>query len=141
MKMQNIWTSEKWQKMKKPDEQFVKDIKKYAKYVAADYNKLGLATYLKITPAGTIDLSLGADKTALGFLEIHRIFRLEAKRDLSSVCSPLIQKHLITIAGIYLLLNKYGYIKDYMPNYIMLDEIGDETIQDAQAELMNLQLI
>lgn len=141
MKMQNMVMSEKWQKMKKPNAQFVKDIKKYAKYIAADYEKLGLATYLKITPAGTIDLSLGADKTALGFLEIHRIFRLEAKRDISSICSPLIQKHVITIAGIYLLLNKYGYIKDYMPNHIMLDEIGDETIQEAQIELINLQLI
>ena len=141
MKMQNIWMSEKWQRMKSPDADFVKDIKKYAKYVAADYNKIGLATNLTITKAGTIDMTLGADKTALGFLELHKIFRVEAKHDLSIVCSPLIQKHVITIVGIYLLLQKYGYIKDYMPNYIFLDEVGDEVIQEAQAELINLQLI
>ena len=114
---------------------------KYGEYVALDYHKIGLTTYLTISASGKIELTLGTDKTALGFLEVHKILRIEPGSDISSANSPLIQKHLITITGIYLLLKKYGYIKEYMPNYIMLDEMGDETIQDAQAELINLKLL
>lgn len=141
--MQNIYMNEKWQRMDKPDKEFVNDLMKYGDYVALDYNRLGLKTYLTISSSGDIDFSTGTDKTALGFLEVYKMFRAEAKKELSTVCSPLIRKHLITIVGIYLLLEKHGYIYEQTPgpNFLFLDAAGEEVIQEAQAELINLQLI
>ena len=142
MNIKNIWLTYKW-KSKKPTKAFIKDLNKYADYVAADYKRLGLATRLSISDLGKIELAIGAD-TVLGFIDTHMILKLVPGKARSEVCSPLIRKHLINIYAIYMLLEKYGYAEniitminsDFSDNKVELD-----VIQEAQTELMNLELI
>jgi hypothetical protein len=142
MNIKNIWLTYKWQN-NKPTKAFIKDLNKYADYVAADYKRLGLATRLSVSDLGKIELAIGAD-TVLGFIDTHMILKLVPGKARSEVCSPLIRKHLINIYAIYMLLEKYKYAEniitminsDFSDNKVELD-----VIQEAQTELMNLELI
>lgn len=131
----------KW-KSKKPTKAFIKDLNKYAEYVTKDYKRLGLATRLSVSDLGKIELAIGAD-TVLGFIDTHMILKLVPGKARSEVCSPLIRKHLINIYAIYMLLEKYKYVENIitMVKSDLSDNDEADIIQEAQTELMNLQLI
>jgi len=141
MKITNIWMTNKW-KSKRPTKAFIKDLNKYADYVAADYKRLGLATRLSVSDLGKIELAVGAD-TVLGFIDTHMILKIVPGKAQSEVCSPLIRKHLINIYAIYMLLEKYKYVENIitMVKSDLSDNDEADVIQEAQVELMNLQLI
>ena len=144
MKVTQIWMTSKW-KSKRPTKAFIKDMNKYAEYVAEDYKRLGLATRLSVSDLGKIELAIGADtKTVFGFVDTHMILKIVPGKSRSEVCAPLIRKHLINIFAIYMLLEKYGYVENY--NMMVSKDQPDmniekDVIQEAQVELMNLQLI
>ena len=149
MNLHGIWMSDKWKDLNNqrehyqktgPEKGFRDDLMKYADFIALDYQKLGITTRLTMNAAGDIDLTLGTDTDHFGFLEVHKILKIDSGIDMGTA-SPMIRKHLVTIAGIFMLLNKYGYIKDYVPNELFLEQLGEKAVQDAQTELMNLQLI
>ncbi len=141
MKITNVHLSNKWRKINKLSQKLIDDLKVYGDFIEKDYEKMGLTMTLTVKENGDIKLDLGAD-TVFGFLETHNI--LSIKHDcLGSVrCSPLIQKHNINIYAIYLLLDKYGYAGDsVVVNNNYVDMVEENLIQEAQAQLINLQLI
>lgn len=143
MNIKNIWLTYKWQS-KRPTKAFIKDLNKYADYVAADYKRLGLATRLSVSDLGKIELAIGADtNTVFGFVDTHMILKIVPGKERSEICSPLIRKHLINIYAIYMLLEKYGYAENIitMVKQDLSDNDERDIIQEAQTELMNLQLI
>ena len=142
MKITNIWMTNKW-KDKLPSKKFISDLNKYAEYVANDYKRLGLATRLS-TKDVVIELVIGADTdTMMGFIETHTNLKIYPCNSRSEICSPLIRKHLINIYAIYMLLEKYGYAENIvtMVKQDLSNNDERDIIQEAQAELMNLQLI
>ncbi len=141
MKITNIWMTNKW-KSKRPTKAFIKALNKYAEYVTKDYKRLGLATRLSVSDLGKIELAIGAD-TVLGFIDTHMILKIVPGKEQSEVCSPLIRKHLINIYAIYILLEKYKYVENIitMVKSDLSDNNEADVIQEAQVELMNLQLI
>lgn len=141
MKITNIWMTNKW-KSKKPTKAFIKDLNKYAEYVTKDYKRLKLQTRLLVSDFGKIKLAIGVD-TSFGFTETHVILEISPRSYCCDVCSPLIRKHLINIYAIYILLEKYKYAENI--NTMVKSDLSDndeaDIIQEAQVELMNLQLI
>ena len=71
------------------------------------------------------------------------ILKIVPGKERSEICSPLIRKHLINIYAIYMLLEKYGYAENIitMVKQDLSDNDERDIIQEAQTELMNLQLI
>lgn len=143
MKITNIWMTNKW-KSKRPTKAFIKDLNKYAEYVTKDYKRLELPTRLLVSDLGKIELAIGADtNTVFGFVDTHIILKIVPGKSRSEICSPLIRKHLINIYAIYMLLEKYGYAENIitMVKQDLSDNDERDIIQEAQTELMNLQLI
>ena len=143
MKITQIWMTNKW-KYKRPTKAFIKDLNKYAEYVTKDYKRLGLPTRLLVSDLGKVELAIGADtNTVFGFVDTHIILKLVPGKGRSEICSPLIRKHLINIYAIYMLLEKYGYAENIitMVKQDLSDNVEKDVIQEAQTELMNLQLI
>ena len=141
MKITNIHTSTKWKNASEINKKLIKDLNTYAEFVEEDYGKIGLNTVLIVDKDRGIRLDLGAD-TVFGFLETHNILRLQLGSMGSDRCSPLIYKHNITLYAIFLLLDKYGYAGDNIvvnSNYV--DRIDEDIVLEAQAQLINLQLI
>lgn len=144
MKVTQIWMTSKW-KSKRPTKAFIKDMNKYAEYVAEDYKRLELSTRLSVSDLGKIELAIGADtKTVFGFVDTHMILKIVPGKSRSEICAPLIRKHLVNIFAIYMLLEKYGYVENY--NMMVSKDQPDmniekDVIQEAQVELINLQLI
>lgn len=144
MGLPNFYMSEKW-KHTEISKDFLADLNKYVKYTEKDYKKLG-ATIKFTASKGDIEIMALSDrKSMFGPLYDQTIFKLYGHIGRTDVCNPLCKKHVINIFAIYLLLEKYGYLnKKAVTNTNFIDWIryfGNDIIQDAQAELMSLQLI
>lgn len=141
MKITNVHLSNKWRKMNKLSQKLIDDLKVYGDFIEEDYEKMGLTMTLTVKENGDIKLDLGAD-TVFGFLEAHNILSIKHNCLGSVHCSPLIHKHNITIYAIYLLLDKYGYAGErVVVNNNHVDMVEEDLIQEAQAQLISLQLI
>lgn len=141
MKITNVHLSTKWRKMDNLPQKLIDDLKVYGDFIEKDYEKIGLTMVLTVKENGDIKLDLGAD-TTFGFLETRNILHIKPDCFGSVHCAPLIQKHNINIYAIYLLLDKYGYAGDsVVVNNNYVDMVGENVIQEAQAQLINLQLI
>jgi len=141
MKITNVHLSTKWRKMDNLPQKLIDDLKVYGDFIEEDYEKIGLTMTLTVKENGDIKLDLGAD-TVFGFLEARNILHIKPDCFGSVHCSPLIHKHNINIYAIYLLLDKYGYAGDsVVVNNNYVDMVEENVIQEAQAQLINLQLI